>query len=369
MSSIIFICGSAEPGKDGVGDYTLRLAGELISRGNQVRIIAVRDKFIEESRVESLSDSRVKVEVLRLASVESVKTRMGKATKFAKKVNPDWISLQFVPYAFSSQGIPVGLGKAIRAMSSSAQVHVMVHESYLTGSLSPKNKLVKIGQIQSIKSMMKVLNPKVIHTSIPSYQTLLANIGIHSELLGLFGNLPFAATSRNPSNPNCLKAVFFGIGPVEIFFDVFSKRLKKFSESSSIQIELIFCGNPGDIGRRFIQYVKDAEIHNLVVNEMGRMGSEDLSKLFLSCDFGIARVPTYLLGKSGTAISMLEHGLPMWIPLAESQSEIASNFDFRKELCFFDLKSLAKQEMTAVTLSRLPEITTVFESSLNKRNK
>ena len=43
---LIFICGSLEPGRDGVGDYTRRLAGELIRQGHQIAIIALNYKII-----------------------------------------------------------------------------------------------------------------------------------------------------------------------------------------------------------------------------------------------------------------------------------------------------------------------------------
>lgn len=40
---ILFICGSVEPGKDGVGDYTRRLSGELIRIGHEVKILSLCD--------------------------------------------------------------------------------------------------------------------------------------------------------------------------------------------------------------------------------------------------------------------------------------------------------------------------------------
>ena len=42
---ILFICGTFENGKDGVGDYTKRLAKEIIDYGHSVHIIAIHDKF------------------------------------------------------------------------------------------------------------------------------------------------------------------------------------------------------------------------------------------------------------------------------------------------------------------------------------
>ena len=45
---IAFICGSIEPGRDGVGDYTRRLAIELIKNSYEVAVIALHETIIDE---------------------------------------------------------------------------------------------------------------------------------------------------------------------------------------------------------------------------------------------------------------------------------------------------------------------------------
>jgi hypothetical protein len=45
---IIFLCGSLEPGCDGVGDYTRRLAGELIKQGHHIAAVALNDQYLQE---------------------------------------------------------------------------------------------------------------------------------------------------------------------------------------------------------------------------------------------------------------------------------------------------------------------------------
>jgi hypothetical protein len=41
---IVFVCGSVEIGRDGVGDYTRQLGLELLNQGHEVRIIGINDK-------------------------------------------------------------------------------------------------------------------------------------------------------------------------------------------------------------------------------------------------------------------------------------------------------------------------------------
>jgi hypothetical protein len=47
--NIVFLCGSLQPGRDGVGVYTRRLAGEVIRQGHQASIISltsIRSLFV-----------------------------------------------------------------------------------------------------------------------------------------------------------------------------------------------------------------------------------------------------------------------------------------------------------------------------------
>jgi hypothetical protein len=43
---ILFLCGSLEPGRDGVGDCVKNVAGELRIQGHQAAAIALNDGFI-----------------------------------------------------------------------------------------------------------------------------------------------------------------------------------------------------------------------------------------------------------------------------------------------------------------------------------
>ncbi len=361
---ILFVCGSMEPGRDGVGDYTRRLATELIGRGHEVRILAFYDKFVSEKSVEIQHDADVEIKVLRLPSKSKQAIRKRMAKEIFQDFNPDWLSLQYVPYAFSSQGIPVGFGEVLKSMSNNANWHFMLHESYLTGTLSIKNWLVRLGQIKAIKSLVKVIQPAIIHTSILDYKTLLANIGIQTNVLGLFGNLPIVAKKISVEN-KVQTAVYFGAGPKQENFEIFSKGFNDFFKNAEANISLIFCGNSGALGQRFIDYLKkNVEAGRLTIQELGKMESNDLSLLFSKMDFAIARVKPQLLGKSGAAISMLEHGLPLWVPLASNQRVIQEYSDFRTNQCFYDLSALVASKTEFQVQSRLPQITNLFLSSL-----
>ena len=43
---IVFICGSLEPGRDGVGDYVRHLAVAVAQQGHETAAVALRDPFV-----------------------------------------------------------------------------------------------------------------------------------------------------------------------------------------------------------------------------------------------------------------------------------------------------------------------------------
>src|SRR5690606_24463810 len=110
---IIFICGCLEPGKDGVGDYTRRLAGELIRQDIPVGIISYNDMFVEDEILEHQVSENTPIPCLRIPKAWSRRKRSDHAKIWVKHNNPEWLSLQFVIYSFNDKGLPFGLGSQL----------------------------------------------------------------------------------------------------------------------------------------------------------------------------------------------------------------------------------------------------------------
>jgi hypothetical protein len=106
---IAFLCGSLEPGFDGVGDYTRRLAGELTKQGHSTVIIALHDKTVPDKLEEKQTVDNIELPVLRIPAHYSSKKRFRSAGEWIRTFNPDWLSLQYVPYSFQNKGLPFGL--------------------------------------------------------------------------------------------------------------------------------------------------------------------------------------------------------------------------------------------------------------------
>ncbi|GHV58593.1 hypothetical protein FACS1894182_11320 [Bacteroidia bacterium] len=128
---ILFLCGSLEPGRDGVGDYTRRLAAEIIRQRHNASIIALNDRHCDTIiRTEQESDETL-IPVLRIPDGLSDKERYHMAGDYIQSFNPEWLSLQYVPYSFQKKGLPFGLGKRLAIIGQERKWHIMFHELWI----------------------------------------------------------------------------------------------------------------------------------------------------------------------------------------------------------------------------------------------
>ena len=121
---IIFICSSLEPGRDGVGDYTRRLAVSLIKAGHRAMAIALNDKYVERESAATQRADGYELNVLRFPAVWSSTKRFNRAKEGVVTFNPEWLSLQFVLYAYNPKGIPFALGKKLKELGSKRKWHI-----------------------------------------------------------------------------------------------------------------------------------------------------------------------------------------------------------------------------------------------------
>lgn len=362
---VLFVCGSMEPGRDGVGDYTRELAGALHSIGVEAEIIAIMDRDAAGILKEPQSARDKNINVTRLSKFLSFSKRKKEYQNLVAEFKPDFISLQYVPYAFSPKGIPLTLSTFLKLENHISNWHFMIHEVYIGTKGHFKNKIIQRLQIAALKMLVNRLQPSVIHTTVPSYQSQLKTIGVGSDILGLFGNIPISKSFSRDHTDKTFRGVYFGAPPKEDNFQNFINAINQYLHKTDDMMEVVLCGQSGEKGKKFAAALRNGiNSKRFDIVEKGRMAADELSNLFLTRDFAIARISPYLLGKSGSAIAMLEHGLPLWVPLAQSQLEINESFDFRLSQCFFDLYELKGSKHSFYPGSRLEEIANSFIQKL-----
>lgn len=319
---IVFLCASLEPGRDGVGDYTLRLSEELLRLRNDVAIVALHDRHISE---EQKVVDRDGIQLLRLPSNIDWRDRSRITRDFLDAYQPDWISLQFVPYGFSDKGMDLKFGERLRDIVGKRRLHIMFHEIWIGAyqGAGVKERLVGMIQRECIRRMVRCTKPAVVSTSNEAYAELLPDVGTAASVLPLFGNVPFAARQRSDWLTTTLQSaglageraeqwifVLFGtLHPVWSPEPLFS-YLREAAVKSEKRIAIVSIGRIGP-GESLWNRLCDEYGRAFQFCRLGEQPVEHISQVLMEADFGIATSPWLLIGKSGTAVSMLEHGLPV----------------------------------------------------------
>ncbi|HEV7329740.1 MAG TPA: hypothetical protein VGN63_01770 [Flavisolibacter sp.] len=365
--SILFICGSLEKGKDGVGDYVIKLAIELVQRGYKPAILALNDSYIKEPiKILHPEDERGQLKILRLPVGMSSARKKRLCADFVTQFDPTVISLQFVPYSFNAKGIPYGLSKALMNLNNEKiRWHIMFHEIWLAETKGWKQKIIGLAQRRIIKDLVKVLDPIHIHCSIEATREKLSKLQIKSTILPLFGNIGFHrfidVSLKNQIDSYKYRILYFGAAPRDEFLKSIVSKLGPISAKWGKSLCIVVVGKNSTAKSKFIEILRAKLSVATGIIDAGFLEEKSISYLMQFCTIGIARSTPELLGKSGTAIAMLEFGLPIWLPRATDSDTI--EFPFRRELIFSNPEKAFDQRKKDYQ-SLLPTIATQFINSL-----
>jgi glycosyltransferase involved in cell wall biosynthesis len=334
---ILFINSSLEPGKDGVGDYTLRLASALEGRGEDVFCVSLVDRFIPEG--EELADQtslfveRHLVPMKRLSEKLSWMERMSILQNLLDEFQPDWISLQYVPYGFNRRGLPFKLAGHLGALRGNFRWHIMFHELWIgeEAEYTPIQKVIGWLQKRIVRKLASVTQA-ILHTSNPTYRLRLELAGCPAEILPLFSNISIAPplfSRRDLLEEAGLDPDLHQEGFGQWIFVLFGAIHPEWDAETLIgKIDhtrkqadgppplFILLGRNGreELRHRVYEACSDKGWKLLEKGEL----SPVLISAYLQCaDFGIATSPLSLIGKSGSVAAMLEHGLPVVVSRLE----------------------------------------------------
>lgn len=340
----LFLCSCLEAGRDGVGDYTRLFARELIRNGHQAILVALHDRFvtgasIQVERSDGGSDIvRVPTTLPWPTRVEAVtawshgRAALGFAPSPAEPI--DWVSWQFVSYGYHPKGfVPAALKQLARAIRWIPQ-HIMCHELWIGLSAgSPwKDRLVGFGQKRGILDFLRNVQPRWIHTSNYAYTRALHRCGVSASVLELFGNVPIVPTSRETARAECLRDRLGALLPAstrpdELFLVLTFGTLhpqwnpaataiwiKAVTQRLQRKPAVILAGRAGAHAQTVRSVLQAQGISTVITGELDPAA---LSRLLQAADCGIAPHPWALIGKSGVAAAMREHGLPVVGPRDE----------------------------------------------------
>jgi hypothetical protein len=310
--SIVFLCSSLEPGRDGVGDYSRRLAAALIKANNQCAIISINDRYVPDNFEGTQSVDNIDVPVLRIASILPDQEKFAAAKGYIDKLAPQWVSLQFVPFGFHVKGLKPGLSKFLLSLNALARWHVMIHELWVGMDKESPVKHIAWGWMQKklIGSMLKNLQPAIITTQSQLYKLHLSKMGYDAHYLPLFSNISNSITQAQDikTERKNLSMVIFGNihhgAPVHAFAHEVATYAKEFNINPTLKF-LGHCGPEQD------NWIKQWQCAGLEVVVIGEQPEDRISAELKCADIGITTTPVFITDKSGSFAAMREHGLPV----------------------------------------------------------
>ena len=372
MLRIVFLCGSLEHGRDGVGDYTRRLACELIKKGHQVALIALNDHYVKLAFDGEQSLDNITIPVLRLPATIKYKFRFEQAGLWIESYNPQWLSLQFVPFSFNEKGLIFGLGKLLKKFGNGRKWQIMVHELWVGMDKEASKKMVYWGWLQGqlIKNLITQLRPTVIHTQSNLYMQMLQKFDLKPLFLPLFANIPLHLNNtinqdvEHGDKHKAISFVVFGGIHHGVSVQTLAQELKEFGITNQKTIKLIMIGR---CGSEQVVWENSWRSAGLEVEVMGEQSEIRISNILKNATFGISTTPAFLIEKSGSVAAMLEHGLPVlcisraWTPRINATLEIPKNVLIYQE---GKIKDFLNSDHTFHQVTNILTVTDQFSNDL-----
>jgi len=336
---IVFIVASLEHGKDGVGDYSRKLAVELVALGNECLCIAINDHKLKTDECctdVDLSRGHGPHE-LRFSGRQTWGHRLQVISEVIDKFRPDWISLQYVPWGYDPRGLPRQLPSQLRRITARYPLHIMCHELWMEGPLfSIKNQLIGYAQKLLYRRLLNVLRPQMIHTQTALYRDMLCSIGESCEILPLHGNIAVSSSradgltwlsKRIGSSNGELCLGFFG----EMHSSLDSEKVAALARECASQACPSWILSGGSLNadslmvwKELKQYFTDKTRFAL----LGRMEEREVSHYLAGLTMGLTSYPWEFVGKSGGVAAMLEHGLAVRLLGRSVRNRYESREDF-----------------------------------------
>ena len=319
---IAFLTSSLAPGRNGVGDYTRHLAAELDRQGHPCLPIGLAD-------TETVLEEGV-TPVVRLAAARPWTERLLQARAALAGFAPDWVSLQFVAYAWHPRGYAFGLAERLAPLFGKRRRHLMFHELWVGLNRHDRfvNRLHGILQRRAILGLHRGLKPHAVHTQAPVYVATLAAAGIAAKRLPLFGNLPVAPGDRRASQRQLLAehAPQLALAPEQVLFagwfgtvhrewdgPELIARLAAAAHAAGKHLVLLALGRIGAAGAALVESLKQNPPPNSTLIVAGETAPADASRLLGALDLALSANPVALVPKSGTVAACLDHGLPLLV--------------------------------------------------------
>ena len=366
---ILFLCGSLAYQKDGVGDYTRKLAGELIRQGNDCKLVALMDKEVLSDTHEFQEIDEAKIEVLRLPYENGFQENAKSAKQLIDSFNPHWVSLQYVPFSFHHKGMPFGFQHALLQLVCNRNFHIMFHELWVGISIiSPfKHKVLGFFQKYIAKKIITKTKPISITTTNILYNLVLQKAEINAMVLPLFSDIQkikpdeiyFNSILTENKITDISSCIFVGVfGTIYPQANIESLLCELHdSKNKNQKIVFLHFGRVGAFGKKELIRLEDRFTGMIKFITLGELSSDEISTILQKLDVGISCTPSQHVGKSGVFAAMKLHGLKVEMSCGDVlpdyntalQNKMPEFLNRPSEM--WDVKYIAQQFLTTLNSS------------------
>jgi len=322
---IAFLCGGL--GFGGVADYTRHLAAALKPHGVESLIVGLADR--DASEVTRSSGA------LALPGRLSWPARIEQAEAALAAFDPDWVSLQFVPFAFHGKGVVALEARWLARLLAGRRAQIMMHELWVEPLPRPvalRRRLLRAAQRASILRLLRGIRPELLHTSNAVYLDLLEGAGFRASLLPLFGNVAIeprpdrawldaalAASGHDRGRDPLLFGFFGGVDPEWDGRELFDRLAAALGRTGRTGL-VLSAGAASGMPERLRRWA--AGHPQIGVLALGIQPAERVSAYLQALDFGLTSYPYALIGKSSSVVAMLEQGLPVIVAWGDLRPDL-----------------------------------------------
>jgi hypothetical protein len=322
---IAFVCGGL--GLGGVADYTRNLAGALGPLGVESLLIGLADR-----EAQAIAQGQG---TLALPAALGWRERVNVAAAALDAFAPDWVSLQFVPFAFNRKGIVWLEGGWLHRLLAGRRTHAMMHELWVEPLPRPaplRRRLLRAAQRAAILKLLRQVRPEIVHTSNPVYLRLLEAAGLAPSVLPLFGNIPvepqpdrgwldaaLTAAGHDPARRPLLFGFFGGVDPAWDGAPLFARLADALRAVGRSAVVLAAGASPAMPERLAAWTAGHPQLATLA---LGVQPAPRISAYLQALDFGLTSYPYALIGKSSSLMAMLEHGVPVIVAWGDLRPDL-----------------------------------------------
>jgi len=317
MPKVLFICGSLEPDKDGVGDYVWKLATSLLASGFSCTCVSLSDEFVTpKTSITELTDFPNVISRYRISASSSWREKLKLLNTIAIKEKPSFISFHYGPYTYSSRGVPIRLVNCLPKLNYKCNWQLMLHELWVDPSLKISNKLLSPFQRFLLKIFVDRISPSIVNTTNTYYVRQLLRIGVKSEKLPIFSNINHIKVPIIPRDTSSWNFLFFGsIHPEWEYEYLFNAINLARIKSNIVNCRFTLIGHAGDYGVNLWSHLAiNYKKNNFIFKNLGALPAKEISYQLQLADFGVTTTPSHLIEKSGSVAAMVAHSLPVIIP-------------------------------------------------------